>query len=84
MVEETLRKIEAAIKGARDSGPADKDELIRLLEQLKAELRAQKRSDLLGTIENQLAERAAGLEAEHPQTAKLVNEVCSLLASIGI
>lgn len=84
MVEETLRKIEAAIKGAQTSGPADKAELIRLLEQLKSELRAQKRSDLLGSLEDQLSERAAALEATHPATAKLVNEVCSLLASIGI
>lgn len=84
MVDKTIAKIEAAIKGAHASGPAEKEELIRLLEDLKLELKSAKRKDALGSFEQRLGVQAAALEATHPQTAALVSEVCTLLASIGL
>ena len=39
MIDETVKKIEAAIKQAHSADPTNKADLIRLLEQLKGELR---------------------------------------------
>jgi hypothetical protein len=85
MTEETIAKIEAAIRGARAADHKDKAELIRLLEQLKTELKREKRSgDAITAVEEKLTETAAGFEASHPQVTNAVNEIATLLASIGI
>jgi|CXWL01.1.fsa_nt_gi hypothetical protein len=85
MIDKTLAKIEAAIKQAHGADPKNKKELIRLLEQLKSELGRDKQSDdLLQSAQNGLRSAAVEFEATHPQLAAVVNEVCTLLASVGI
>lgn len=85
MIDETVVKIEAALKQARLADPKNKEELIRLLEQLKAELgRGRESDDLLKSARESLQAAALEFEASHPQLAGVVNEVCILLASVGI
>lgn len=83
--QQTLAKIEAAILGARKVDHKKKAELIGLLEQLRAELRKESHSPhLVESAGEKLTEAAAGVQAEHPQLAALVNDVSLMLAKIGI
>ncbi|UPT74174.1 MAG: DUF4404 family protein [Elusimicrobiota bacterium] len=84
MVEETLKKIEAALSRAQHDGPANKQELVRLLGELKAELEHERRGDVLRPIDRGLRDAAIEFNATHPQLAVTVNEISTLLASIGI
>ncbi|MEK7389555.1 MAG: DUF4404 family protein [Elusimicrobiota bacterium] len=85
MIDETLAKIEAVIKQARLSDPKNKKELIRLLEELKAEVgRDAKSEDMLKSARKGLEAATLEFEASHPQLASMVNEVCILLSSVGI
>ena len=85
MINETVAKIEAALKQARLADPKNKKELIRLLEQLKAELGRERESDdLLKSVRDRLQAAALEFEASHPQLAAVVNDVCVILASVGI
>jgi hypothetical protein len=84
MVEETLQKIEAAISRAQKDGPANKQELVRLLGELKAELETERRGDVLRPIDKGLRDAAIEFTGTHPQLAGAVNEISTLLASIGI
>lgn len=82
-VEQTLAKIEAAIKGGHASDPKKKAELIGLLRQLKAGIRQEDSGPLDDLIEA-LEESAVGLEASHPTFAAYLDYATRLLASIGI
>lgn len=85
MIDETIAKIEDALKTARGSDPRNKAELIALLETLKEEIRREKRSkDALDSAGERLREAAVEFEATHPKLAAVVGEVSSMLASIGI
>lgn len=85
MIDETVAKIEAAIRQIRVADTENKKKLIRLLEQLKEELGREKRSDdLLRSLRDGLAESAIGFETSHPKLAPAINEISTLLASIGI
>ncbi len=84
MVDETLAKIEAALKRAHTDSPANKQELVRLLGELKKELENERRGDVLRSVDQGLRDAAIEFDASHPQLAAAVNEVSSKLASIGI
>ena len=85
VIDKTLAKIEAAIMQVRTADPKNKAELIRLLEQLKSELpREQRSDDLLRSASEGLKASAVEFEATHPKLAPIINEVCALLASIGV
>ena len=84
MIEETVKKIEAAIAHANTADPKNKAELIALLTQLKGELQKEKRSHILKAADEDLREVAIEFEASHPQLATVINEISSRLASIGI
>lgn len=84
MIEETVNKIESAIKQARTADPKNKEELIKLLEQLKAEVNNERRSDVLRAVDEKLRDAAIGFDATHPQLGAVVAEISNLLASIGI
>ena len=84
MVDETLKKIEAAIGSAKKDGPANKQELVRLLEQLKKELENERRGDVLRSVDQGLRDAALDFGKSHPQLSATVNEISTLLASIGI
>lgn len=85
MVEETLARIEAAIRRARAADPKEREELIRLLETLKAELRAGRGGEGgLAAARAALEKSIAEYETAHPQLAAAVNDICTRLASIGI
>lgn len=86
MIDETLAKIEAAIKQVRAADPKEREELIRLLEKLKADLRAGGAPGGAGlaAARRALEESMVGYEASHPQLAAVVNEICTMLASVGI
>src|SRR3954466_1453697 len=81
MIDETVQKIESAIKQAQTADPKNKRELIELLEQLKAELGNERRSDVLRAADEELREAAIGFDATHPQLGAVVAEVSKLLAS---
>lgn len=82
MIEETVAKIEAALREAR---VADKTELIALLETLKDEVRREKRSKAtLDAAGAGLKDAALEFEATHPQLAAVVEELSLMLAKIGI
>ncbi len=84
MVQETLAKIEAALREARLADPRNKAELIALLEKLKLEIQNEKRPDLLDEAEEGLKNAAREFEATHPQLAAVVDELTLMLAKIGI
>lgn len=85
MIEETLAKIEAALREARGTDPKNKAEIIALLEKAKAEVANEKRSkDLLGQAEEGLKDAAVEFDATHPKLAAIVGEVSAMLAKIGI
>jgi len=110
MIEETVAKIEQAIRRAGEADPEHREELIHLLEQLKAEVRAlpaahiekarsiaqfaeaaaheaarkEKSAKLLELSREGLKESVAGFEVSHPSLTAVVNEICNLLAGMGI
>ena len=84
MIEETVKKIEAAIEHAQTADPKNKAELITLLNQLKGELQQAKRSHILKAVDEDLREAAIEFEVSHPQLATVINEISTRLASIGI
>ncbi|MBI4061902.1 MAG: DUF4404 family protein [Elusimicrobia bacterium] len=85
MIEETVAKIESAIREARIADPRNKAELIALLEELKAEVRREKRSkDMLDEAGARLREAALEFETTHPKLAAVVEEISMTLAKIGI
>ncbi len=85
MIKETVEKIEAALREVNASNPKNKAELIALLEKLKAEVKNDRRKkDTLDEAEENLKNAALEFEAEHPKLAAVVNEVTTMLASIGI
>lgn len=85
MIEETVAKIEAAIREARVADPANKEALIALLEELKAEVQRKERSkDLLDKAEEGLKDAALEFEATHPRLAAVAEELSLMLAKIGI
>jgi hypothetical protein len=85
MIDETVAKIEAAIREARVADPANKAELISLLETLKAEVQREKASkDILASADQGLKDAAVEFDVTHPQLAAVIGEVSMLLAKIGI
>jgi len=85
MIKETVEKIEAALREVNAANPKNKAELVALLEKLKSEVNAERRDK--GTIdraEESLKLAAVEFEVEHPKLAAVVNEVTTMLASIGI
>ena len=85
MIEETVAKIEAAIREARGADPKNKAELIALLETLKVEVQREKRSkDILEKVDENLKDAAVEFDVTHPQLAAIVGEVSMLLSKIGI
>lgn len=84
MIEETVKKIEAAIAHAQTADPKNKAELIALLNQLKGELKQAKRSHILKAVDEDLREAAIEFEASHPQLGAVVGEVSMLLSKMGI
>jgi predicted HD phosphohydrolase len=110
MIEETVAKIEEAIQRAGEADPRHREELIRLLEQLKAEVRAlpathheQARSIAksaeaatheaarkersikeLELSRKSLRESVADFEVSHPNLTAVVNDICNVLANMGI
>lgn len=110
MIEDTVARIEQAIRRAGGADPKHREELIRLLEQLKAEVHAlpPAQSERAGSIA-QFAEAAtheaarteksarlqelsreglrasvADFEVSHPKLTAVVNDICNLLAGMGI
>ena len=110
MIDETVARIEQAIRRAGDADPGHRDELIRLLQQLKREVgalpaaqgeearsiaqfaeaaaheaaRKDKSTRLLELSGDGLRESVAGFEVTHPRLIGVVNEICGLLAGLGI
>ena len=84
MIDETVKKIEAAIKQAHSADPTNKADLIRLLEQLKGELQKEKRSHVLKAVDDDLRDAAIVFDVSHPTLAAVVGEVSMLLSKIGI
>lgn len=85
MIEETVAKIEAAIKEARGADPKNKAEIIALLEKLKAEVQRDMRSkDLIDKAEEAVKDATLEFDATHPKLAAVIGEVSSMLAKIGI
>ncbi len=110
MIEETIAKIERAIRRAGDVDPGRREELVHLLEELLAEVRAlpaaqSERAQSIAQFAESAAHEAArvdssarlqelsreglresvdGFEASHPRLTAVVNEICNLLAGMGI
>ncbi|MDO8757262.1 MAG: DUF4404 family protein [Elusimicrobiota bacterium] len=85
MIEETVAKIEAALRAARGDEPEKKAQLIALLEQLKAEVQREKASkDIIAKAEQGLKDAAVEFDVTHPQLAAIVGEISAMLAKIGI
>jgi len=85
MIEETVAKIEAALREARGAEPEKKAQLIALLEQLKADIQREKADkDLLDKADESLKAAAVEFDATHPKLAAIVGEVSAMLAKIGI
>jgi ABC-type transporter Mla subunit MlaD len=82
MIEETLAKIESALREAR---VANKTEIVALLEKLKVEVQSERRSkDLLDKANEALKNAAAEFDAVHPKLGAIIGELSAMLAKIGI
>lgn len=85
MIEETVAKIEAAIREARGADPKNKAELIALLEKLKAEVQNDMRSkDVIDKAEEAVKNASLEFDAKHPQLAAIIGDISLMLAKIGI
>jgi hypothetical protein len=85
MIEETVAKIEAAIREARGADPKNKAELIAMLEKLKAEVQRDMRSkDMIDKAEEAVKNAALEFEATHPKLGTVIGEISTMLAKIGI
>ena len=85
MIEETVAKIEAAIREAHLADPKNRAELIVLLEKLKVEVKREQRSQhILDDAGAGLKDAALGFEATHPKLAAVIGDICTRLVSIGI
>lgn len=110
MIEETIAKIETALKRIEATRLNKKPELIRLLAALKDEIKQLSRThddqarSIVGFTEVAVHEASRrdrapdlqklslaglsssvkGFEASHPRLVEATNEICNLLASIGI
>lgn len=110
MLEETLSRMEAAIRRIEKAGPKEKAELVALLGRLKEEVRAlhsthSEQARSIASFADSAAHEAtrspqaevlrrhsreglgasvADFEASHPELVRLVNELCTQLARLGI
>lgn len=85
MIDETVAKIEAAIKEARGADPKNKAELVALLEKLKAEVQRDMRSkDMIDKAEEAVKDAALEFDATHPKLGAVIGEISAMLAKIGI
>jgi len=85
MIEETVAKIDAAIREAKASDAKNKAALIAQLESLKAEVQRDMRSkDALDKAEEGVKNAALEFEAEYPQLSLIIGELSTMLAKIGI
>ena len=87
MIKKTIEKIEAAVRESRSLDDKKKKELAGLLADLKAEigrLPQEKKSELTDLSLEGLSASVQELEASHPRLVKTVNDLCNLLAGIGI
>lgn len=85
MIEETVAKIEAAIREIEGADPKNKAEIIASLEKLKSEVKNEMRSkDVLDKAEEAVKDAALEFDAEHPKLALIIGEISNMLAKIGI
>lgn len=85
MIEETVAKIEAAIREADSLDPKKKARLIAQLENLKAEVQRDMRSkDLIDKAEEAVKNAALEFDATHPKLGAVIGEISLMLAKIGI
>ncbi|MCG2725990.1 MAG: DUF4404 family protein [Elusimicrobia bacterium] len=110
MLKDTIKRLEDISHTIETKNPKNKAELIRLLEQLKAEIetishdkideaksiahfaeaafheagRDKKVSELQDLSIDGLSHSVKSFEASHPKLVEVVNEICVLLARIGI
>ncbi len=110
MLKDTIKRLEDITRKIETQNPQNKDELIRLLEQLKAEIgtisqdkideaksvthfaeaafheagRDKKVSELQDLSIDGLEYSVKSFEVSHPKLVQVVNEICVLLARIGI
>lgn len=110
MLEDTVKKMEEAIRKLQSLQGKDKAEMLALLSSLKAEVerlskthgeqahsiasladmaaheatRRDRSPDLLKHSQEGLALSARGFEASHPELVAAINELCTMLARIGI
>lgn len=110
MLEETVKKMEDAIRRIDSAESSDKAELLSLLASLRSEVqrlsatheeqahsiasladmaaheatRQEKSPELLQHSLTGLGLSAQGFEASHPDLVETINEICVMLARIGI
>lgn len=84
MIEDTLAKIEAALKDAAAADPKKKTELTALLTQLKRELKSAGKPGDPAESAQALSDTARAFEASHPKLVQIVAEICRELAALGI
>jgi hypothetical protein len=93
MIDDTIATIEARVRAA-DALPGDKrQELEKLLAQLRTEVRSLPREirraeipdseDAQGALQR-LEESLTGFETTHPQVVGMVNRISTILANMGI
>lgn len=94
MINKTIEQIEETIRKMEHVDSGKKDELRRLLAELKTEIdalsathgdQARQIESHLGALSPQdLTASVRGFEVSHPKLVGAINEFCKLLAGIGI
>ncbi len=94
MIQKTIEKIEASLQQMQSVDPKRKTEIIRLLGTLKTEVEAlssthQKQAESIASQLDTLSSKGLtasvqGFEATHPRLVQTINELCEMLAGIGI
>lgn len=92
MIENTIARIEARLRTAQSLPPGEREELQRLLDQLRAESRSLPREpsssideddDVQGAL-GHLQESLTEFETTHPQLVGIVNRISTILSNMGI
>ncbi|HVU27907.1 MAG TPA: DUF4404 family protein [Verrucomicrobiae bacterium] len=86
MIEKTIGEIEAKIRGASSISAEHRNELLQLLEQLKAEIATGEKQNLnsLRSSVDELRLSIGDFEQSHPKLVQIVNGISNTLSNLGI
>ncbi len=84
MIPEHLAKLERALRASDNIPAATRQELLRLVDGLKAEVSAGDDTEPASQVVEALSASVRQLEATHPHLVEMVNQIALTLSNMGI